>query len=64
MKKIATRNDLAVLIAAACFVLVGFAILLERLPIMPLFLGMIAVFVYLAFLAVYWNFRMKPRQYK
>ena len=62
MKKIATKNDVAVLIAVACFILVAFAILLERVALTPLFLGMIAVFVYLAFLAIYWSLRMKPRQ--
>ncbi len=64
MKKIATRNDIAVLIGVACFIWVTFIILLERVSVMPLFLGMIAVFVYLAFLAVYWTVRMKPRQHK
>ena len=64
MKKIATGTDIAVLIAAACLTLVGYAIVIEKMDVAPLFMGMIAVFVYLVFLAVYGTLHFKPHQNK
>lgn len=53
-RKIVTGAELGILVGVACALFVLFALLLETVPqIMPLYAGMVAVLIYLAFFAFF-----------
>lgn len=60
-KPIATGKDLAVLVSVACLIIMAAAIFCGSFSVMPLYVGMLSIFVYTVFLAFYFSICLKGR---
>ncbi len=60
-KPIASGKDLLVLVLASCIVTVAATAIGGSFPVMPLYVGMLGVFAYTVFLAVYFSIFLRKR---
>ena len=60
-KPVATGRDLLVLVFVACLIIMAATAVTGRFSVIPLYVGMMSVFVYTVFLAVYFSICLRAR---